>query len=74
MPLGTILALLSAAEALVQEAPVVLALIQQAIKLISGGTAPTTTEWDQLDAALLAAHTAIQNHKNASAASPAPAA
>jgi len=60
MPVATIIALLQALAAFAPQLPEVVTAVETAVKLLTSGTAPTAAEQAQFDAALLAAHNAVQ--------------
>lgn len=57
---GLIIAILNAALPLVTAIPEVMALVKSAISLIESGKEPTPQQWQDISAALLAAHQAVQ--------------
>jgi hypothetical protein len=60
MPIALITALVQLAEMGITAAPSIISAAKTAISLIEGGTAPTAAQQAEIDAALAAAHAALQ--------------
>jgi hypothetical protein len=60
MPIALITALIQLVQMGITVAPQVIAAAQTAVSLIEGGTAPTPAQQAEIDAALDAAHAALQ--------------
>ena len=61
MPIALITALIQLIQMGITVAPQVIAAAQTAVSLIEGGTAPTPAQQAEIDAALNAAHAALQS-------------
>jgi len=61
MPIAPIIALIQLIQMGITVAPQVIAAAQTAVSLIEGGTAPTPAQQAEIDAALNAAHAALES-------------